>query len=257
MPNTRLKPSSAIQKLALRRPLDYVTKPMAFFIAIMSMFVISDSIFFGMMHDHPDYELLHIAPVIFLTALPFVVASLTVVTRLDRVHENLAELALTDVLTGLPNRRSFTAKTDNLQAHGSSGFLLILDADHFKNVNDTYGHAVGDECLKAIADRLREVRRPHDIYGRIGGEEFGAYLPFTTNAELRKIGERLCKGIHISVEGLEHPLRLTMSVGATETHEDELVTAALQRADEALYVAKSTGRARMVTWTKSMAGQIA
>ena len=137
------------------------------------------------------------------------------------------------------------------------GFLLILDADHFKRVNDTYGHAVGDECLKAIAERLREISRPNDVYGRIGGEEFGAFLPYTTAAELRTIGMGLCKGIHIDVPGLDQPLRLTMSVGATETHEDENVASALQRADEALYVAKSTGRAKMVTWTKSMADKIA
>jgi len=255
MQQARQKSGFTIQKLALRRPLDYLTKPAAFFLAILSVFIIANFIL-----GYPGHELSDVmmfTPVVLLTALPFVIASLIVVTKLDRIHTDLADMALTDPLTDLPNRRSFTFQSDNLQAHGAVGFLLIIDADHFKRVNDTYGHAVGDDCLRAIAARLRDVRRADDIYGRIGGEEFAVYLPYTSAAELRKIGDSLCKGIHIDVDGLDAPLRLTMSVGATETHEGEPVNAALQRADEALYVAKSTGRARMVIWTKAMADKIA
>lgn len=241
--------------MALRRPLDYVVKPVWFYLAILLVYLIACSILAGT--EHAVAELHHSIPVVLLTSTPFIFASLLVVTKLDRIHLDLAQLALTDALTELPNRRSFTLQIDNHQRHGAMGFLLILDADHFKRVNDTYGHAIGDECLKAIANRLREISRPNDVYGRIGGEEFGAFLPYTTAAELRSIGQSLCKGIHIDAPGLDQPLRLTMSVGATETHEDENVAAALQRADEALYVAKSTGRAKMVTWTKSMADKIA
>lgn len=241
--------------MALRRPIDYVTKPIAFFVAILSVYIMVE---FGVEGaDHSIKTIKKQAPIVVLTALPFVIASLVVISKLDCIHNDLAQLALTDALTNLPNRRSFSLQVDNLQTNGAIGFLLILDADHFKRVNDTYGHAVGDDCLRAIADRLRETRRPDDVYGRIGGEEFGAYLPDTTAADLRKIGDVLCKGIHIEIAGLDAPLRITMSVGATETHPDEDVTRALQRADEALYVAKSTGRARMVSWSKSMADKIA
>jgi len=240
MPHRQQQLSSTLQRMALRRPLDYVVKPVWFYLAILLVYLIACSILAGT--EHAVAELHHSIPVVLLTSTPFIFASLLVVTKLDRIHLDLAQLALTDALTELPNRRSFTLQIDNHQRHGAMGFLLILDADHFKRVNDTYGHAIGDECLKAIANRLREISRPNDV---------------TTAAELRSIGQSLCKGIHIDAPGLDQPLRLTMSVGATETHEDENVAAALQRADEALYVAKSTGRAKMVTWTKSMADKIA
>jgi len=249
------KSNSILQCMALRQPLDYVTIPATFFIAILSVYVIVDSMLVGI--DHTMKEIRHFAPVVLFSAAPFVIAALIVVTKLDQSHSHLAALAMTDPLTGLPNRRSLTLQIDTLQVHDAVGFLLIIDADHFKRVNDTYGHGVGDECLLAIADRLRDIARPDDVYGRIGGEEFGAYLPYTTAAELRSIGEKLCKGVSMKIEGQDAPLRLTLSVGATETYATENITAALQRADEALYVAKNTGRARMVTWSKRMSDKAA
>ena len=251
----REKTSTILQRMALHRPRDYIITPLAFYLAIITVYVAACTILSG--PEHVIEEFHHFVPVVLLTATPFMAAALYVVTKLDRIHMDLAELALTDVLTELPNRRSFTMQVENLRRRGTLGFLLILDADHFKRVNDTYGHAVGDICLKAIADRLRESKRPNDIYGRIGGEEFGAFLPYATIAELRAIGQTLCKGIRIDVPELDEPLRVTMSVGATETREKEPFNNALQRADEALYLAKSSGRAKLITWSKSMASNSA
>ena len=239
-----------LQRMAMHRPRDYIIKPFLFYLAILGVYAIAYTSWVGSENVIEDFHLF--VPVVLITATPFMIAALIVITKLDRIHMDLAELALTDVLTKLPNRRSFTLQVDNIRRRGTVGFLLILDADHFKRVNDTYGHAVGDLCLQAIAVRLREMKRPSDVYGRIGGEEFGAFLPYATAAELRAIGQGLCKGIFVDIPDLDQPLRLTMSVGATETRENEAVEDALKRADEALYIAKSSGRARMITWAKGM-----
>jgi diguanylate cyclase (GGDEF)-like protein len=240
---------SFMSRLALRRPSDFVLKPVYFQLAVLVLYFVVER----MIYAQADIDsFLYQLPLVSITAFPFILFGFLAVTRLDRMQTDLATLALTDTLTKLPNRRSFEIQVENLQAHNTEGFLLILDADHFKRVNDTYGHAVGDECLIAISRRLHEVKGPDDIYGRIGGEEFGAYLPFRTAAELREIGQNLCRPILVEVASLDAPLRLTMSVGATESHKNENLASAFQRADEALYVAKSTGRARMVRWTKSM-----
>ncbi len=238
---------------SLNRRRDYVLKPLAVTAAFLALF----SIVTVAILRQPLASLPGLTVTAGLVQLPFTALAFAMLTYMNRMQTHLAELAMTDVLTGLPNRRAFVAQAGRAQAGGQAGFILIIDADHFKRINDTYGHAVGDRCLQAIAKRLNDVRRAEDLIGRIGGEEFGAYLPYCTMQEIDQLGKRLCNAILINLPDLAAPLRLTMSVGAAETRPNELIEAALSRADEALYLAKAGGRARLIVWTRSAALDVA
>ncbi len=160
----------------------------------------------------------------------------------DRVH--LEELASLDALTGLPNRRmlerALTHQIDQRQPQDRLNSLIILDLDHFKDVNDLYGHAAGDAALADLATILRfEVREPYQVF-RFGGEEFVVLLRAGSLAELEAATERLRKVIR---NGLRGPGgRITVSLGAArhdgETHWQDWFS----RADAALYLAKNGGR---------------
>lgn len=242
-----------LRAFALNKRRDYVLKPLAVLVVFIALYSLVDILVLG--------QDLASLPASILTAslvqLPFTTLAFAMMTYMDRMQSQLAELAMTDVLTGLPNRRAFVARAGRAHAAGDSGFVLIIDADHFKRINDTYGHAVGDRCLQAIAKRINDVRRPEDIIGRIGGEEFGAFMPYCTMEEIDRIGGRLCGAILINLPDERDPLRLTLSVGAAETHPHEVIEAALSRADEALYAAKAAGRARLVVWSRSAMDRVA
>lgn len=242
-----------LKAFALERPRDYLVKPLVALALFLVLFAAVALIGMGQPLSALPSGMLTAA----LVQLPFTSLAFAMVTYMDRMQSQLATLAMTDVLTGLPNRRAFVAQAAQAQAYGEAGFVLIIDADHFKRINDTYGHAIGDRCLQAIAKRLNDVRRPQDLIGRIGGEEFGAYMPLLTMEELSRVGMRLCNAIMINIPEERDPLRLTLSVGAAETHPHELIEVALSRADEALYVAKDRGRARLVVWSKTILGQVA
>ena len=242
-----------LRLFALNQRRDYVLKPLAVLVIFVAMFAIVAVVALG--------QSLATLPRAIVTAavvqLPFTTLAFAMITYMDRMQSQLADLAMTDVLTGLPNRRAFVARAGRAQSNGDAGFVLIIDADHFKRINDTYGHAVGDRCLQSIAKRLNDVRRPEDIVGRIGGEEFGAFMPYCTMEEIHRIGGRLCGAILINLPEERDPLRLTLSVGAAETHPQEMIEAALSRADEALYAAKAGGRARLVVWSRSAMDRVA
>ena len=162
----------------------------------------------------------------------------------------LAELALTDALTGLNNRRAFLEIATATQKSGKAGFLLLIDADHFKHINDTYGHNVGDECLRSIAQHLQRVLGGDTPLGRLGGEEFAALLPGDAVSDLDRIAAQLTQGITATVatSDTDVTVPLTLSVGMTEFGKQETIEAQLHQADVALYEAKRQGRARLVKW---------
>lgn len=160
------------------------------------------------------------------------------------------ELANTDVLTFLPNRRKIIASLQEevirSDRYGTPLSISILDLDHFKKVNDTYGHTTGDEVLRSVAARLREQIRHPDTIGRYGGEEFLIVLP---NSELQAAAEqasRLCQQIRkTSIDANTHVLSVTISIGVAQFRvRQENWEGFLHRADEALYQAKNTGRDR-------------
>lgn len=167
-------------------------------------------------------------------------------------HEHLQRLAALDPLTGVYNRRFGLGRlheefTRAVRASTPLG-VLMFDIDHFKAVNDTYGHLIGDRVLKAVAAIVRSVIREGDILLRYGGEEFVVVLPAASSDNLRMLGERLRKAVEdSSVADREKTVRVTVSVGGAALpgskvgSEDEL----LQLADESLYRAKNSGRNRV------------
>ncbi|HUN49657.1 MAG TPA: PleD family two-component system response regulator [Candidatus Sulfotelmatobacter sp.] len=173
----------------------------------------------------------------------------------DRLHANFHRsmaMAVTDALTGLFNRRYMTGHLDTLIARAGPGVrglsLLVLDIDHFKAVNDTHGHAVGDEVLREFGGRVSRSVRGIDLACRYGGEEFVVVMPETELAVARKVAERLCR--HVAeeafiVKGGDLALPITCSVGVAAWRAEESGEALLKRADDALYVAKREGRNRV------------
>jgi diguanylate cyclase (GGDEF)-like protein len=167
-------------------------------------------------------------------------------------NAELQRLASTDPLTGLLNRRRFEelalAEIDRALRYARPLSLLLIDLDHFKRVNDTYGHAVGDVTLKEAARRLLVAVRSTDRVARYGGEELAVLLPETPAAEAQELAERLRRtigGLPINHEGLD--VRVTASLGvASFQAADGDIAHLINRADAALYVAKQQGRDRVV-----------
>jgi diguanylate cyclase (GGDEF)-like protein len=177
-----------------------------------------------------------------------VAAAIQLKRRHDQLRQENVKLdsaSRTDVLTGLGNRRKLDDDIDALtgmaRRHDQPFSVALVDVDHFKSVNDTYGHSAGDEVLRAIAARLQDALRVEDVAGRWGGEEFLFLLPMTDLAGATVVGERLrhavaCRPIRIADGTL---IEASISVGvATGTDVPEV----LLRADGALYRAKAGGR---------------
>jgi two-component system cell cycle response regulator len=168
----------------------------------------------------------------------------------DELRLRNAELELasrTDALTGLHNRRHLEEQLQRLAAAPGQLSALLLDIDRFKQVNDTRGHAAGDQVLRALAERLRLAARAGDVPGRWGGEEFLVALPATTATEAAALGERVRWEISAAPVSLEDgPLAVTASVGVASGAEDGW-EGLVRRADAGLYAAKEGGRNRVVT----------
>ena len=158
--------------------------------------------------------------------------------------------ATLDPLTGLSNRRSFESALARQMAFGGTFALLFVDADHFKRINDTCGHEVGDLALQAIADRIKRGVRPDDAAGRIGGEEFVVLAADVTAQAALVVAERLRASVEaITLPRLDAGRRVTVSIGVAvyePARPDATPEALLKRADEAVYAAKGAGRNRVV-----------
>ncbi|MEW6558840.1 MAG: diguanylate cyclase [Pseudomonadota bacterium] len=164
------------------------------------------------------------------------------------LERRLEHLATCDSLTGIHNRRSVLAILEQLLQRGAPFSVLLLDLDHFKRVNDGYGHAAGDEVLSGFARIISREKRSRDFFGRLGGEEFLLILDGADEAEALQIAERL--RLAVSAQALDLPgdasLALTVSIGLTQRRPDDRRTAdVLVRADQALYRAKAAGRNRV------------
>jgi two-component system cell cycle response regulator len=175
----------------------------------------------------------------------------------DYLRSNLdhsLELAVTDQLTGLHNRRYMSGQLEALMRRAAQGgepvSVLVIDIDHFKKVNDSFGHDVGDEVLSEFAVRLASNVRAIDLPVRHGGEEFVVVMPDTDLEDARRIAERIrlhVAGAPFRVMGGEELLAVTISIGvACSSGPDDTSQALVKRADEAVYEAKSRGRNRVI-----------
>ncbi len=170
-----------------------------------------------------------------------------------QLFEQTERLATTDGLTCLANRRTFQARAEQALAqarrYGRVCAVLITDIDHFKVVNDTYGHPAGDTVLKGVAQMLREQARDTDVVARYGGEEFAVVMPETDLRGAQVIAERLRETVAARIFHTElGPVRVTLSVGLAASPEDGTeMDALVQLADQCLYQAKRAGRNRVVT----------
>lgn len=164
--------------------------------------------------------------------------------------ETLEVAALTDGLTGTHNRRYFdnalNAYIEEFRRIGKPIGLMILDLDHFKQVNDTHGHDVGDEVLKAVGQCLRDLTRYHDVVARLGGEEFAVVTPNMDVEKLERFGQRIRKAIaELAIPTGNIHLRVTTSVGLAIWDGKETGDEFYRRADRQLYEAKRQGRNRV------------
>ncbi|MDP3701794.1 MAG: diguanylate cyclase [Hylemonella sp.] len=182
----------------------------------------------------------------------YIVGSRIDITERKRLEVELREQATTDALTGLPNRRHFLRRLEDelervRRRTTSEACVLMLDLDHFKRINDQYGHAAGDSLLRHFSNLLRNELRATDTAGRMGGEEFAVILPGSALQAALGFAQRVCGKL------AEHPMSfgghevgITVSIGVASISDDDLsADAVLSRADRALYQAKDGGRNRV------------
>lgn len=175
------------------------------------------------------------------------IAALIEIRKQKQQNECYRREAHTDVLTGLANRRAFdielSRRISQRQRQSTKLCLLTMDVDHFKIVNDTYGHHAGDAILKGIAEILASQIRLMDVAARIGGDEFVVSLPGSDLAEASLMAERVRTAIGdhpFCFSGVEH--RVTVSIGLAEAWADDDAMSLFKRSDSALYAAKENGR---------------
>ena len=174
-------------------------------------------------------------------------------SRLTTQNVELERLATTDSLTGLANRRRLfdclEQEVYRAQRYGTALSLVMFDIDHFKRINDSWGHATGDWVLRRIARETHQLLRKTDQAGRYGGEEFVVLLPETDLSEALLLAQRLSQRISDTAITPEHdaPMPVTVSVGVAALAPDETGEELIHRADQALYRAKQNGRNRVET----------
>jgi diguanylate cyclase (GGDEF)-like protein len=181
----------------------------------------------------------------------FTASEIAILTNFANIVVDELELrmvAQVDFLTGALTRRGFIEQGEREIArsarYGRPTALVMIDIDHFKSVNDTYGHAAGDQVLHQVADLAASILRPSDVFGRLGGEEFAMLLPETGGEEAVVVAERLRQALagHVMQLADGRALRVTASFGIAALADDKAVADWLARADTMLYAAKAGGR---------------
>jgi diguanylate cyclase len=192
-----------------------------------------------------------------LVAYPIVVGVTTyrLARRVRDQNQLLLEISRTDGLSELLNRRyweeAVSAEFQRCRRNGQPATLLMLDIDHFKTINDRYGHPAGDDVIRSVAQILRDSLREHDVPGRYGGEEFGVLLPDTGAAGAEVLAERVRKRIEAAALS-RTAVRATVSIGFAELDPQDMEYAVwISHADRALYAAKERGRNRSVRFQPS------
>ena len=182
-------------------------------------------------------------------------ARIAIGSRIVNLELRLRAARDTDSLTGLWNRRALTATANTelarVQRNGTGMSVVLLDVDHFKQVNDSYGHHIGDQALCLVATTVLQNVRPYDVVGRWGGEELLLLLPNTAIEDAAVVAERVRASIYATPLALENgqQIRLAASFGVAsiEASDNDTLDALIQHADTALYQAKAAGRNRICT----------
>jgi diguanylate cyclase (GGDEF)-like protein len=179
-------------------------------------------------------------------------ATSTAAIQNSLLHERIQQMAITDTLTGINNRRGFELlarqQIKHAQRYEHTMCFLMLDLDHFKNVNDHYGHPAGDQVLVEVSSRLADTLREADLLGRYGGEEFTILLTNCSQDEGKSIGNRLLERVRekpVLTETGEIPVTLSIGLACGESR--LTLEALIEKADQALYRAKQAGRDQMQT----------
>jgi diguanylate cyclase (GGDEF)-like protein len=180
------------------------------------------------------------------------------ITKRKRAEEEIHLFATTDGLTGITNRREFTAilerEVDRVKRYGTPLALAMYDLDHFKLVNDTFGHDVGDYALQAITGLVKENIRAADIMARWGGEEFMVLMPQSDLQAAKIMAEKL--RLQISGHHFDKVNDITVSFGVTAFETEDDPDSLLKRVDNALYLAKKQGRNRVESLPDEMASPV-
>ena len=187
-----------------------------------------------------------------LLAPPFFFYLLRKLRELAIAHHELLIIASTDVLTSCLNRRAFTTLVEAYleRAAGREGAekaaLLVIDVDHFKSINDRFGHAFGDDALRLISGKIKGNVRETDLVGRIGGEEFSVFLPGADRRQTEVVAERIRASVSVAAFSPKgRAVHLSVSVGATACNRRVSFNELFRMADQSLYIAKNNGRDRV------------
>jgi diguanylate cyclase (GGDEF)-like protein len=202
--------------------------------------------------DHITLLMATILPIVIAVPISLYVFRQT--EKLDRAYaalllanDALARKASRDQMTGLLNRESFMAQIDVLRLVPAGGALLMVDVDHFKQINDRYGHPVGDEALVRIAAVIKAATRRDDLVGRIGGEEFGAFLVGADVEEAQRVGQRLRQAVEtLDFQVAGKRVALSVSVGGAVAKGEAALADLVRKTDGLLYQAKNAGRNKVI-----------
>ncbi len=217
--------------------------------------VIGDKTFFVSvrpLRDHTGYAIAE------MVALTDITKTKELEKKLEETNRQLCYLSRYDALTDVLNARAYYESAEKiflLAKRTQAPFsVLFLDLDHFKKINDTYGHSAGDRVLTLVAKCIKEACRESDLIGRVGGEEFSVFLPETDHRGAIALAEKLRKKIEqLNITTLENIIKITVSIGAVSSNEHDKSVADIQRdADSAMYHAKKTGRNKVVSLNDSI-----
>jgi diguanylate cyclase (GGDEF)-like protein len=219
---------------------------------VVAYLMLGDTVVFAVPeaeHPHLLYVFSHIGASIAIAVFLLMVeqARHRAFQRLKIANKTISDLAIRDALTGVYNRRHIVSEINRAEEDAGSFTVCLLDLDHFKRINDTYGHAAGDLALQQVAETIQSEIRHDDCFGRYGGEDF---LLLLRDAELEgsmQFLERIRGRIEaLKISGLEHSASITVSGGIAQYRPGESGTHTINRADEALYAAKAAGRNRIM-----------
>ncbi|EKF19827.1 GGDEF domain-containing protein [Nitratireductor pacificus] len=204
------------------------------------------AIFFS---DRLALDIVLTAIITVLVAYPTSYVFLSKTATVARLAAELDKAATTDFLTGLRNRRDFmqAAQDEIDRTDGSAGAVLFVDIDHFKQINDQFGHAEGDRVLVLVAEAIRASVRETDIAARVGGEEFAIFMPGADLPTARRVSERIWLNCRLVARGTDRGgITTTVSIGLSLHRVSQSLDDLLKEADSLLYKAKKAGRDRVV-----------